>query len=223
MNNIRNNFHYINSIISYKLTEKSIDKITNFTIDDLHSPQNQTPTILNTIINNIYSDKNETFQMEDKYGVDENTPISSVEVPIEVEQSNILSSILESESFESGIINPSENYFRKMMIVDKMAAMNGISKLYMDNLTLEGRNVNILVGILHMISHLPYDEVYPQGQMLALCAISHRNNEVAEYGIKCFENWEHKDGAKKLRTVKFSTSWLQDYADDVIRGLSEGE
>jgi hypothetical protein len=51
---------------------------------------------------------------------------------------------------------------------------------------------------LHIISHISYQEVYPLGQTIAVSAIGHSNHEIAEYGIKSFENWDDKDGDKSF-------------------------
>ena len=64
--------------------------------------------------------------------------------------------------------------------------------------------------------------MYPHGQMMAMCALNHKNKYVAEYGIKCFENWGHPDGIEKLNAVQFAAAWLQEYAQDVIDELTNG-
>jgi len=110
-------------------------------------------------------------------------------------------------------------YFRKLFLRNKMDTMNGISKIFVDSYSSDGRKINNLIGILHLLSHATYLEVYPFGQMLAIMAISHKNNEVAEFGIKCFENWENADGIEKLEAIKFSTHLLQLYANEVINDL----
>lgn len=141
-------------------------------------------------------------------------------IPVEVEAMTVLASMLENEEFETGVSNPSEKYFRKLLDNDTIASMNSLSTLFMSNYSTEGRKVNILIGILHILSHLDYLRVYPLGQMMAICALSHKSKYVSEYGIKCFENWGHPDGIQKLNAIHFATTWLQEYAQDVIDELS---
>lgn len=141
----------------------------------------------------------------------------------DLKSKHTLESMLMAEEFESGVANPSETYFRKIFKEDRIFAINCISSVFMDNFSAEGRKISILVGALHAISHFKYDDVYPLGQYMALTALSHKNNEVSEFGVKCFENWEHPDGVEKLKTVSFSAKWLQDYAQQVINELSEGD
>ena len=143
-------------------------------------------------------------------------------IPVEVEAMTVLSSMLESEDFETGISNPSERYFCKLLDKNTIASMNSLSTLFMNNYSVDGRKTNILIGILHILSHLEYTRVYPHGQMMAMCALNHKNKYVAEYGIKCFENWAHPDGIEKLNAVQFAATWLQEYAQDVIDELKNG-
>lgn len=75
---------------------------------------------------------------------------------------------------------------------------------------------------IHERLRYSYDQVYPIGQLVALSAIGHKNKEVAEFGIKCYENWGHPEGVEKLKATSFSTPWLREYADQVIADLSEG-
>lgn len=144
-------------------------------------------------------------------------------IPLEVETMAILASMLEDEAFDTGVSNASEKYFKKLFDENRVSAMNGISTLFMNNYSVQGRKINILIGILHILSHFEYTLVYPQGQMIAICALSHSSREVEEFGIKCFENWDHKDGIAKLKSVKFNSEWLQDYAEEVINELSVGD
>lgn len=160
-------------------------------------------------------------QKEDiqKVETEEESPI----IPVEVETMTILSSMISCEDFETGISNPSEKYFEDLLKKDRLSALNGISSLFLNNYTPQTTKARILVGLLHIVSHFDYESVYPAGQMMALCALSHVNREVAEYGIKCYENWGNRDGIEKLQAVCFSTPWLKEYADEVIEQLNEGD
>jgi hypothetical protein len=133
----------------------------------------------------------------------------------------ILKSMLISEINESGIGNPSEDYFRNMINDDRISALNLINKIFLDYLSHDDREVNLLVSVLHMLSHFEYWKVYPIAQTIAMAAFNHKSSEVCEYAIKCFENWGHPDGAKILKAVNFHVKWLEDYANDIINELGE--
>lgn len=149
-------------------------------------------------------------------------PLNSF-IPIRDGDIQHLKALLEDEVCESGIENPSEVFFRKLFENNPLEALNAISTVYMDNYDVDTKKVSVAVSILHLISHLEYNQVYPTGQMMALTAIQHKDKELAEYGIKCYENWGNSDGIVKLKAVRFATDWLQEYADQVIADLNEGD
>jgi hypothetical protein len=78
---------------------------------------------------------------------------------------------------------------------------------------------HIITGVLHIISHFDYDLVSPEGPTMAIAALGHKNVEVREYGVKCFENWQHKDGIRILEQIKANERWFQNYINLVIRDL----
>lgn len=187
----------------------------------------QTPLSDNKVIYEIpvseCKNLSETNFPKEGHSSTSNTGEVEPHVPLELETMTILSSMLEEEEFDTGVSNASEKYFEKLLHENRVSAMNGISALFMDNFSVQGRKVNVLIGILHILSHCEYVHVYPLGQMIAICALSHVNSEVEEFGIKCFENWGHKDGIEKLSAIKFNSEWLQDYAKEVISELSVGD
>ena len=166
-------------------------------------------------------DKESTTVSQDNLNESDITNSDTPSVPIEVDSIAILGSMISNEDVESGITNPSERYFEAMMDKDRLAALNSISTLFMNNYSSAKNKVSILVGILHIVSHFDYWSVYPSGQMMAVNALSHDNKEVNEYGVKCFENWENPDCIEKLEAVHYSSQWLQEYVDDVIQELRE--
>lgn len=132
---------------------------------------------------------------------------------------SILSAFFENEVFETGIINASEKYFLNEFQNDVVSALNTLNLLFWDNFHSNGRKINNLIGILHTISHIDYSSIYPLGVAMAVSALNHKNQEVSEFGIKCFENWNHPDGVQKLNSVNYASEWLRDYANSVIEDL----
>ncbi|MEG2001073.1 MAG: hypothetical protein RR053_06765 [Evtepia sp.] len=147
------------------------------------------------------------------------TPQQNITIPSKPEYTHTLTSMFESEDFENGIVNLSENYFAKILQEDSLSAMNGLATIFWNNFSNDGRKIKNLIGILHTVSHFQYSVVYPIGQVLALSALNHKNNEVCEFAIKCFENWEDSDAIEQLKATHFSAKWLQDYAEQVVKEL----
>ena len=82
-------------------------------------------------------------------------------------------------------------------------------------------NVNLVVGILHIISHFDYEKVYPQGPTIALAALNINNPEIKECAVMAYENWSHVDSLSILKAIKVSETWLQEYINQVIKDIEE--
>ena len=223
MDRVRQEKH-INVIPSYIYVINDLDSENQSSTPKMHVSESQTPEnevdVVKSLSSVVVDNPSDTSPLS-KNSLD-STDNGRAVIPVEVEVMTVLSSMLESEDFETGISNPSEKYFRKLLDKNAIASMNSLSTLFMNNYSIDGRKTNVLIGVLHILSHLNYLNVYPRGQMMAMCALNHKNKHVAEYGIKCFENWGHPDGIEKLNAVQFAATWLQEYAQDVIDELMNG-
>jgi hypothetical protein len=140
---------------------------------------------------------------------------SKSEAVVEVEQYIRLKTMLQEEITESGIANPSEEIVETLYSEDKQKTNILLNELFLKNF----HAPHIIVGVLHIISHFDYDLVSPEGLTMAIAALAHEDVEVREYGVKCFENWRHKDGIGILEHIKTNEPWLQNYINLVIRDL----
>ena len=136
-------------------------------------------------------------------------------------EADIMSSLLLHEDFETGLVYASEEHFDKMYEQDPEKAFNVLLNLYARSS--DSRTKNIRIGILHILSHKPYDNLIDQiGVVIARQGLEDDDVEVIDYAIKCFDNWQNKDCIQYLQNVDYPTSWLKDYAYQVIKDLSEG-
>jgi hypothetical protein len=126
-----------------------------------------------------------------------------------------LKTMLQEEVTESGIVNPSEKIVESLYSEDKRKTNILLNELFLENFNVP----RITVGILHIISHFDYDLVSPEGPTMAIAALTHKDVEVREYGVKCFENWQHKEGIRILEQIKANERWLQNYINLVIHDL----
>ena len=133
------------------------------------------------------------------------------------EKSAQLLSLLRAEDVESGIASPSEVFVKQALMDNRVLALQMINQVYLDNVG----NAHIQIGILHLSSHIDYNVGNPTLQTIALAALSDNNDDVKDYAVQCYENWNHKDGLRILKTIYTETRWLQDYIDNVIIALSE--
>ncbi|OMD64650.1 hypothetical protein BSK62_16910 [Paenibacillus odorifer] len=134
-----------------------------------------------------------------------------------IEESRLLLGLLQKETFETGFSNQSEVYVRTLLKEAKIETLIWLNDLFIENID----HPNILVGILHILSHLSIDEVGKIGFTIALAATTHRAIEVKDYGIKVFENWRGRDSLKILKNLKYGEKWLQDYVMDLINEMEE--
>jgi hypothetical protein len=128
----------------------------------------------------------------------------------------LLNLILESD-FEYGIESEVDVFVRNQMKENSLATKSWLNDIFVENIS----NPVILVGILRIMSRLSYYEVLPQGQVMAIAALSHNDVEVKECGVRAFENWGSLDSIRILESLHVSPSWLQEYIDQVIKDLRE--
>ena len=133
------------------------------------------------------------------------------------EKSRQLFSMLRTEDVESGITSSSEVFVRQTLGENRSLALQVVNKVYLDNVG----NSHVQIGILHLSSHIEYYIGYPTLQTIAIAALSDPNDDVRDYAVQCYENWNHKDGLRVLKKIHTNTQWLQDYIDSVIVSLSD--
>lgn len=126
-------------------------------------------------------------------------------------------SLLRTEDVEAGMSSQSELFVKDILEENRILALQMINQVYNDNVG----NPHIQIGILHLSSHVDYSAGWPNLQTIALAALNDRNDDVKDYAVQCFENWNHKDGLRILKTIHSDTQWLQSYIDSVIASLSQ--
>jgi hypothetical protein len=77
-------------------------------------------------------------------------------------------------------------------------------------------NKLLQLALLKSVSSIGYESVRPHAPLQAMAALVVSDLEVAEAGIRAFENWGHKDGIDILTHVKMSADWLEDYRRETI-------
>ena len=137
-----------------------------------------------------------------------------------IDKEHILTFMLQSDEYESGLTYASEEYFNDWLKENKHQALQSVTSIFYKHYQANhAKEANIVIGILHMLSHLPYESVLPTGQLLALSALNHKDLGICDFALKCFDNWENIDCVAKLKAVKFHAEWLQEYANSIISHL----
>lgn len=123
--------------------------------------------------------------------------------------------LITNEDFELGYTSKSELLFTKLMNINLLAARNWLNSLFMDYYS----NNSIIIGIIRLIGRYNPEEIYPQGQTMALASLCSSSDEIIEWGIRAFENWGGVDSIRILENTRIKTKWLDDYRLQVIKDI----
>jgi hypothetical protein len=118
---------------------------------------------------------------------------------------------------EDSVAGQSEFYIRSLLRENPLETRHLLQVIAFESFSFG--NTCVFLNLLHALSHLKQSEAFPEGQFIALGALSHKDDEVKEYAVKCFENWKCKDNIPILQNIKTAHQWLQDYIDDVVADL----
>jgi len=125
--------------------------------------------------------------------------------------------IIREQDFEYGFDSSADVFVRKLMEQNSVVTKEWLNTVFIEY----SHDTKIIIGLLQVISHLEYFEIYPQGPTMALAALAHTDSEVRECGIRAFENWGTIDSIDVLRNVEYPEKWLQEYVAQVISDLEE--
>jgi hypothetical protein len=123
--------------------------------------------------------------------------------------------LIRESDFEFGFSTPADEYVRTALDSYGTFAREWICDLYLQNI----RDSFIMSGILRVIAHFGYRQMYPEGMLMALTALQHQDSGVRECGVRCFENWEDPECLNVLKSLSFPEDWLKDYLKGVISDL----
>lgn len=128
-----------------------------------------------------------------------------------------LNQLLRDDIPEDGVSGQSEVYIRSLLRENPLETRHLLQILGF--ICFSDENTNVFINLLNALSHLKQSDIFPEGQFIALGALLHEDDEVKEYGVKCFENWRSKENIPLLSRIETSHQWLQDYIADVISDL----
>lgn len=127
----------------------------------------------------------------------------------------LLLSLLRNEDFEFDIIPESVKLIETHLRENPFATKQWFNEIYVEYF----HDEKVLIALLGIIVFLTEQDLYPINKTMALAALTHRNDEVKELGVRAFESWASHDSLRILKEVKLDTKWLQEYIDQVIKDL----
>ena len=143
--------------------------------------------------------------------------VESVAVDWEIEKRKIVSS-LDWNSIQIG--EPTETEFIIQNLIVETSAQDTLEQMY--KLILENSSNSLLLcTIMHAISHMDYEFIYPYGPIMAMALLSHDDKRVVSYAIKAFSNWNSKDSLNYVRTFSPKQVWAKKEWDRVVKYIEE--
>jgi hypothetical protein len=175
-----------------------------------------TSTIIGQIVE--FSDSDDFLIPQENYYTSEENYLNEIR---QKQQKNeferkLISCIID-QHFEYGITSKSDIFIMNQMNINKLVTKSLLNELFVKNF----ENPSILIGILQVVSRIAHDKINPEGQVMALAALTHKNFEVRECGIRCFENWVSQTSLTILKNISTEPKWLQDYLETVITNIEE--
>lgn len=128
----------------------------------------------------------------------------------------LLISLIKNEDFEFGKKNETVKLIEQQLEFNSVATQNWFNKLYIKYFASDEK---ILIGLLRIVESLNETSLHPTGEIMAIAALSHKNDEVKELGVRIFENWCSLNSYEILKSIKVETVWLQEYITQVIKDI----
>ena len=125
--------------------------------------------------------------------------------------------LIREEIFEFGMENEADGFVQESLRNNPVFTKQWLNQVLLKHFD----DVGVVTGILRILAHLEYEEIYPTGPTMALSVLSHESAEARECGIRAFENWDNTDALEYLKHIKCKEKWLQDYLEGVISDLEE--
>jgi hypothetical protein len=123
--------------------------------------------------------------------------------------------LLRDQDFEYGVDTKADAMVRQQMSLNKLATKSWLNTLFVENFA----NSSVLIGLLRIIARLDYVDVFPEGQTMAVAALSNSNIGVKECGVRAFESWGTIQSLEILENLTVSAKWLQEYIDHAVADL----
>jgi len=123
--------------------------------------------------------------------------------------------LIVDSDFEYGIESSVDAFVRNQIKQNRLATKSWLSEIFVEHFG----HPTILIGLLRAVSRLSYFDIWPEGPIMAVAALSHTDIEVRECGIRSFENWGNLYSLTVLDNLQVSPPWLQDYVLRVVRDI----
>lgn len=125
--------------------------------------------------------------------------------------------LIRHSDFEFGFSSAADHYVLTAIKQYGPFAREWINDIFLKNFD----DPPFLTGLLRVIAHFDYTDMYPQGMTMATAALLHKDVEIRDCAVRCFESWEDPENLKILKNLSFSEYWLSEYLNEVISYLED--
>ena len=105
-------------------------------------------------------------------------------------------------------------------LIDRTSVKDAMAWLY-DFFLNNAQNPLLVCTLVHALSHIDYELIYPQGPMMAMAMFSSRDKRVLGFAVKAFSNWNSKDSLKYITNYHPSEKWAEKKLDRVIEYIEK--
>lgn len=122
------------------------------------------------------------------------------------------------QSIQVGESTEAENVIEDLIDQTSVAeAMDWVYDLFLSN----AKNTLLACTLIHALSHIEYERVYPKGPMMAMAMFSADDKRMVGYAIKAFSNWNAKDSLKYLCFFGPEDEWAQQELEEVKKYIQD--
>lgn len=126
--------------------------------------------------------------------------------------------MLRDEDLEAGYSNALDDLVNDLIEKDPIIASVWLNDLYVNYYS----DSKILNAVLFTISRIENQSIRFSLITMAIAGLCHKDLEIRETAIRCFENWGDNSSLKCLKTSqKDSVEWINDYKKQVIADIEK--
>lgn len=126
---------------------------------------------------------------------------------------------IQNEDLEFGMFGHTTELVKKFLSYNKDLILSELQNLVLQNFD----NKRIVYSAIHTFAHLDYEIVYPQGPIFALGMSRHKDADIQDFSIQCFEMWCSKDSLNYLEQISIDTPWLDEYLKNTIEYIKDSQ
>lgn len=128
-----------------------------------------------------------------------------------------LKALIREEPFEPGVLSRADELVETMLESNSMAAKDCLQEVFLNSI--ETADYDIACGIVEIVGRCDESKIDPQGRIMALAALAVKSSKLQEAGVRAFENWASESSAKTLERIEYTSSWVRDYAFNVVSAI----